>query len=376
MTDQLRQKVEALRASFEAALAAARDAPALQAIRDRFLGRKSGALTDLLKSLGSLAEDVRREAGRELNALKADIEGRLGTARARLEGREREERLVRERLDLTLPGRPPALGRRHPLTVVRQELEDVFLSMGYEVYDGPEVDDDYHCFEALNMPPDHPARDMQDTFYLEGRAGLLRTHTSTGQIRYMLSNPHPPLVRIICPGKVFRRDDDITHSPMFQQVEGLVVGPGISLADLKGTIEAFLHAIFGVQRGIRIKPVAGPAAGNQVDPNVPHPVRFRSSFFPYTEPSVEADLGCIVCSGRGCRVCKQTGWLEILGSGMVHPAVFEAVNARLGRVVYDPEEVTGFAFGLGIERVAMMKHGIDDIRLFYGGDLRFLEQFA
>jgi phenylalanyl-tRNA synthetase alpha chain len=351
----LKAKVQAVRASFEAALAAAKDAPALQAIRDRFLGRKSGAVTDLLKSLGALAEEARREAGRELNALKADIEERLSAARSGLEGSQREGRLARERLDLTLPGRPPALGRAHPLTVVRQELEDVFLSMGYEVYDGPEVDDDYHCFEALNMPPDHPARDMQDTFYLEGRSdALLRTHTSTGQIRYMLSNPHPPLVRIICPGKVFRRDDDITHSPMFQQVEGLVVGPGISLADLKGTIEAFLHAIFGPQ----------------------YPVRFRASFFPYTEPSVEADLGCIVCGGKGCRVCKQTGWLEILGSGMVNPAVFEAVNARLGRIVYDPEEVTGFAFGLGIERVAMMKHGIDDIRLFYGGDLRFLEQFA
>jgi phenylalanyl-tRNA synthetase alpha chain len=237
---------------------------------------------------------------------------------------------------------------------VREQLEDIFLSMGYEIYEGREVDDDYHCFEALNMPPDHPARDMQDTFYLAGRRDLLlRTHTSTGQIRYMLTNPHPPTVRIICPGKVFRRDDDVTHSPMFQQIEGFVVGPGISLADLKGTIEAFLHAIFGAQ----------------------YPVRFRSSFFPYTEPSVEADLGCIVCESKGCRVCKYTGWLEILGSGMVNPAVFEAVNARLGKVVYDPEQVTGFAFGLGIERVAMMKHGVDDIRLFYGSDLRFLEQF-
>jgi len=260
---------------------------------------------------------------------------------------------LKERVDLTLPGRVPAVGRRHPLTVVRQQLEDVFLSMGYEIYDGPEVDDDYHCFEALNMPPDHPARDMQDTFYIEGRKDLLlRTHTSTGQIRYMLGNPHPPLVRIICPGKVFRRDNDITHSPMFQQIEGLVVGPGISLGDLKGTIEAFLHAIFGAQ----------------------YPVRFRASYFPYTEPSVEADLGCIVCGGSGCRVCKGTGWLEILGSGMVNPAVFEAVNRRLGTVVYDPEVVTGFAFGLGIERVAMMKYGVDDIRLFYEGDLRFLEQ--
>ncbi len=253
------------------------------------------------------------------------------------------------------------MGRRHPLTVVREELEDIFVAMGYEVYDGPEVEDDYHNFEALNMPPDHPARDMQDTFYLEGQARLLlRTHTSSAQIHYMLENAHPPEVRIICPGKVFRRDSDVTHTPMFQQIEGLVVGKGIHLGHLKGTIEAFLHALFGQE----------------------YPVRFRASYFPYTEPSVEADLGCIVCGGSGrlatgpCRVCKTTGWLEILGSGMVNPAVFEAVNARLGRVVYDPEEVTGFAFGLGIERVAMVRHGIDDIRLFYENDLRFLEQFV
>ena len=204
------------------------------------------------------------------------------------------------------------------------------------------------------MPKDHPARDMQDTFYIDGPGGLLlRTHTSTSQIRYMLENAHPPEVRIICPGKVYRRDNDITHSPMFQQIEALVVGAGISLGDLKGTIETFLHALFGPQ----------------------FPVRFRSSYFPYTEPSLEADLRCVVCGGDGCRVCKQTGWIEILGSGMVDPAVFEAVNARLGRVVYDPEQVTGFAFGLGIDRVAMIRHGIDDIRLFYGSDLRFLEQF-
>jgi phenylalanyl-tRNA synthetase alpha chain len=252
------------------------------------------------------------------------------------------------------------VGRRHPLTVVREELEDIFVAMGYEVYDGPEVEDDYHNFEALNMPPDHPARDMQDTFYLSGGGLLLRTHTSSAQIHYMLDNPHPPEVRIICPGKVFRRDSDVTHSPMFQQIEGLVVGEGIHLGHLKGTIEAFLHALFGEE----------------------YPVRFRASYFPYTEPSVEADLGCIVCGGAGrvpagpCRICKATGWLEILGSGMVHPAVFEAVNARLGRVAYDPEQVAGFAFGLGIERVAMVRHGIDDIRLFYENDLRFLEQFV
>ncbi len=356
MTDlgDLKLRVKALREEFEAALARAADRASLQALRDRFVGRKSGAVTALMKSLGALAEDVRRDAGRELNALREHVEARLEEVRERLEAHVRDERLARERVDLTLPGRVPPLGRRHPLTAVRHELEDVFLSMGYEIYDGPEVDDDYHCFEALNMPPDHPARDMQDTFYLEGRNDLLlRTHTSTGQIRYMLGNPHPPLVRIICPGKVFRRDNDITHSPMFQQIEGLVVGPGISLGDLKGTIEAFLHAIFGAQ----------------------YPVRFRSSYFPYTEPSVEADLGCVVCGGSGCRVCKKTGWLEILGSGMVDPAVFEAVNARLGEVVYDPEVVTGFAFGLGIDRVAMVKYGVDDIRLFYEGDLRFLEQF-
>ncbi|PYQ12874.1 MAG: phenylalanine--tRNA ligase subunit alpha [Acidobacteria bacterium] len=343
-----------LRQDFDAALAGVRDGAGLQELRTRFLGRKSGELTLLFGRLGGLKNEERRLAGAELNTLKQEVEARLEARRAELEAGDREERLRHDRVDVTLPGRVGPVGRRHPLTVVREELEDIFLSMGYEVYDSfPEVDDDFHCFEALNMPPDHPARDMQDTFYLEGGDRLLRTHTSTGQIRYMLSNPHPPRVRIICPGKVYRRDDDITHSPMFQQVEGLVVRAGITLADLKGTIEAFLHALFGPQ----------------------YPIRFRSSFFPYTEPSVETDLGCIVCGGGGCRVCKQTGWLEILGSGMVHPAVFEAVNRKLGKVVYDPEEVTGFAFGLGIERVAMMRHGIDDIRLFYGSDLRFLEQF-
>jgi phenylalanyl-tRNA synthetase alpha chain len=358
--DTVREKARALRAEFDAALAAAPDGAALQALRDRVLGRKSGALSALLKSLGRLAEAERREAGQELNALKAAIERRLDALGETLERSRRDESLRREFLDGTLPGRRPLVGHRHPLTAVREELEDIFVAMGYEVYDGPEVEDDYHNFEALNMPPDHPARDMQDTFYLEGAAGLLRTHTSSAQIHYMLENAHPPEVRIICPGKVFRRDSDVTHSPMFQQIEGLVVGRGIHLGHLKGTIEAFLHALFGEE----------------------YPVRFRSSYFPYTEPSVEADLGCIVCGGSGrlaagsCRICKATGWLEILGSGMVNPAVFEAVNARLGRVVYDPEEVTGFAFGLGIERVAMVRHGIDDIRLFYENDLRFLEQFV
>jgi phenylalanyl-tRNA synthetase alpha chain len=358
---ELRDQARALRAEFHASAKEVADSAALQALRDRFLGRKSGALSGLLKSLGRLAEAERRELGQELNALKTEIEAWLDDAQARFDARLRQDALVRDRLDTSLPGRRQYVGRRHPLTVVRQELEDIFVAMGYEVYDGPEVEDDYYNFEALNMPPDHPARDMQDTFYLEGPGGLLlRTHTSSAQIHYMLENPHPPDVRIVCPGKVYRRDSDVTHSPMFQQVEMLVVGKGIHLGHLKGTIEAFLHALFGEG----------------------YPVRFRPSFFPYTEPSVEADLGCIVCGGSGrladaspCRICKATGWLEILGSGMVHPALFEAVNARLGRVVYDPEEVTGFAFGLGIERVAMVRHGIDDIRLFYENDLRFLEQF-
>ena len=350
---QLKEKLTVLREQFDTALAEAREARTLQGVRDRFLGRRSGDLTALMKTLGRLPSELRKDAGRELNALKAALESRLEDAVRDLESRAKTRSLETD-LDVTLPGRPAGVGRRHPLTVVREELEDIFVALGYEVYEGREVEDDYHCFEALNMPPDHPARDMQDTFYIEGQSGqLLATHTSAAQIRYMLTNPHPPHVRIVCPGKVYRRDSDVTHSPMFQQVEMLVVGPGISLADLKGTIEAFLHALFGPQ----------------------YPVRFRASFFPYTEPSVEADLGCIVCGGKGCRVCKGTGWLEIMGSGMVHPAVYEAVNARLGKVVYDPEEVTGFAFGLGIERVAMMRHGVDDIRLFYENDLRFLEQF-
>src|SRR5687768_637908 len=312
--EELRTQVRKLREEFEAALRADADGSSFQALRDRYLGRKSGAVTGLMKSLGALAAEARKDAGQELNALKEHVEARLEEARVRMEARVRDERLVRERVDVTLPGRTGPVGRVHPLTRTRQELEDIFLSMGYEVYDGPEVEDDYHNFEALNMPPDHPARDMQDTFYLDGPGGLLlRTHTSSAQIRYMLSNPHPPSVRIICPGKVYRRDSDITHSPMFHQIEALVVGPGITLADLKGTIAAFLHALFGAQ----------------------YPVRFRPSFFPYTEPSVEVDLGCVVCGGSGklgdavCRICKTTGWVEILGSGMVHPAVFEAVNKKL-----------------------------------------------
>jgi phenylalanyl-tRNA synthetase alpha chain len=353
----LKAQLAALRDEFQRGLTAGQEA---ESLRDQFLGRKSGRLTALMKRLGGLAPELRQAAGQQLNALKSELEGSLERLRAKLHDKREAAQLEAERIDITLPGRCPPLGRRHPLTVVREELEDIFVAMGYEVYDGPEVEDDYHCFEALNMPPDHPARDMQDTFYLDGGKLLLRTHTSSAQIHYMLENAHPPDVRIICPGKVYRRDSDITHSPMFNQIEGLVVGPGITLGHLKGTIEAFLKALFGQQ----------------------YPVRFRPSYFPYTEPSVEADLGCIVCGGSGtlasgdpCRLCKTTGWIEILGSGLVDPAVFEAVNGRLGRTVYDPAKVSGFAFGLGIERVAMVRHGIGDIRAFFENDVRFLEQF-
>ncbi len=355
--DDLKKRAHELRERLEGQLALASDSASLQAVRDRFLGRKAGEITALFKDLGKLPAEARKEAGEALNALKEWSEAKIGEAGGRFERRQRDSRLVSEQIDVSLPGRVRASGSKHPLTLVREEVEDVFIGMGFDIFDGPEVDDDFHNFEALNMPADHPARDMQDTFYLEGAPPrLLRTHTSPGQIRSMLSNENPPGVRVLCPGRVFRRDDDITHSPMFHQFEGLVVDRGITLGDLMGTLETFIHALFGME----------------------YPVRFRPSYFPYTEPSVEVDMGCSTCKGRktGCRVCKQTGWVEILGSGMVHPAVFESVNARLGRVVYDPSEVSGFAFGSGMERMAMIKYGVSDIRLFYESDVRFLEQFS
>jgi phenylalanyl-tRNA synthetase alpha chain len=350
---ELKDKVRALRADFDRELKAARDSSALQGLRDRYLGRKAGAVTALMKALGALAADARRQAGQDLNRLKDEVEQALETAKDSLESNLKEGRLARERVDITLPRphpapRPPPSPDRGPRGPGRHlpghGLRDLRRARG-----GGRL--------PLLRGPQHaagPSRPRHAGHVLPRgrRAAAPYAHLERTDPLHA-EQPHPPDVRIICPGKVYRRDDDITHSPMFQQIEGLVVGKGITLGDLKGTIEAFLHALFGAQ----------------------FPVRFRPSYFPYTEPSVEVDLGCVVCGGKGCRVCKQTGWLEIMGSGMVHPAVFEAVNARLGRVVYDPEEVTGFAFGLGIERVAMVRHGIDNIRLFYESDLRFLEQF-
>ena len=343
--------IDSLREQFERDLASASSEADLRAVRDRYLSRKGGLVSGLLKDLGKAAPSERPRLGQLANSLKKQIEEQLDQRIAAAAA----ARPPKGAVDVTLPGRRPALGHRHPLSILRERIESIFTRMGFLVIEGPELEDDYHNFEALNMPPEHPARDMQDTLYLSSPvrssagspATLLRTHTSGMQIRYM--ETHPPPVRLIAPGRVYRRDNlDLTHTPMFTQVEGLVVGENIALADLKGTLFTFLRELFGQDRQIR----------------------FRPSFFPYTEPSAEVDITCVACNGTGtnCGLCKRTGWIEILGSGMVHPAVFEAVG-------YDPERYTGWAFGMGIERVAMLKWGVEDIRLFYENDLRFLEQF-
>jgi phenylalanyl-tRNA synthetase alpha chain len=315
----------------------------LEQLRVRYLGRQ-GRLTQLLRSLGALPARERPLVGAAANEAKRELEALLELRLGETREIERRQERARQRLDLTLPGRRPPFGTRHPLTSVQDEIIAIFVGLGFSVAEGPEVEDDYHNFEALNIPRDHPARDMQDTFYLSEDT-LLRTHTSPVQIRTMQTQ-RPP-VRIICPGRVYRRDADLTHSPMFHQVEGLAVDRNISMADLKGTLELFAREMFGPRSKIR----------------------FRPSFFPFTEPSAEVDVLCFLCGGAGCRVCKQSGWLEILGSGMVHPQVLRNVG-------YDPEEVTGWAFGMGIERIAMLKYGVDDIRLFFEDDVRFLRQFA
>ena len=313
----------------------------LEQARVKFLGRK-GLITLALRSLGSLPADVRPQFGQEANRLKKLLETHLEEDQDRLK-RAALRAEAASGLDVTLPGRRLDLGRLHPISQITREICDIFIRMGFQVVEGPEIETDYYNFEALNIPKDHPARDMQDTFYISDNI-VLRTHTSPMQVRVM-EQQQPP-VRIIAPGKTFRRDSDLTHTPMFHQVEGLLVDQDISFADLKGVLTVFVHEMFG--------------------PDVS--LRFRPSFFPFTEPSAEVDIQCVICRGTGCRVCSQTGWLEILGSGMVDPAVFGFVN-------YDPEIYTGFAFGMGIERIAMLKYGIDDLRLFFDNDLRFLKQF-
>jgi len=343
--------VDAHVAAFERDLAAAKSAREAQSLRDRYLGRKNSIVASWMQLIASAPPDQKKNIGRFANELKQAVEARW------VEHEERaRDAAPAGAVDVTLPGRVPLLGHRHPLTVVRDQMEEIFTRMGFATVEGPEAEDEWHCFDALNMPAEHPARDMQDTLYLAtpltGDSGrdddvrtLLRTHTSSMQIRYMQA--HKPPVRIVVPGRVYRRDDlDLTHSPAFGQIEGLAVGEGLSLADLKGTLLSFARQMFA------------PTVG----------VRFRPSFFPYTEPSAEIDLSCWQCDGVGCAMCKKTGWIEIGGCGMVHPAVFEAVG-------YDPERNTGFAWGIGIERVAILRYQVEDIRLFYENDLRFLEQF-
>ena len=337
-------RVDAITQEAREAVAAARSSADLEQARVRFLGRQ-GVLTQLLRSLGTLAPEERPLVGAAANEAKRMLETLLEERLAQALDSERRAQRTRERLDLTLPGRRPPRGVLHPLTRVHDEIVAIFAGLGFSVVDGPEVETDYYNFEALNIPRDHPARDMQDTLYLS-ESTLLRTHTSPVQIRAMLAQKPP--IRIIVPGRVFRRDvADASHSPMFHQVEGLAVDRDVTMADLKGTLGLFAREMFGPDSR----------------------VRFRPSFFPFTEPSAEVDVLCFVCHGQGCRLCKQGGWLEILGAGMVHPQVLKNVG-------YDPEEVTGWAFGMGIERIAMLKYGIDDLRLFFDNDLRFLRQFA
>ena len=341
--------ISSVRAQFERELAAAASEADLRALRDRYLARKGGLVSTLLKDVASAPPDQRPGLGRDANLLKQHIEE---TLKARL-AEAALSRPVVDAIDVTLPGRAPLVGHRHPLTLLRERVEEIFLRMGFFIAEGPELEDDYHNFEALNMPAEHPARDMQDTLYLAaplpvpgGRAAtLLRTHTSGMQIRYM--EAHQPPVRLIAPGRVYRRDGlDLTHSPMFTQVEGLAVDRDISFADLKGVLLHFVKRFYGKELGIRLRP----------------------SYFPFVEPGAEVDMQCSFCMGSGCRLCKGTGWLEIGGSGMVDPEVFANVGI-------DSEKYTGFAFGMGLERMAMLRHNVTDIKFYYEGDVRFLEQF-
>jgi phenylalanyl-tRNA synthetase alpha chain len=337
------QRIKALRRELESALEGAGAPEELQALRVRFLGRKQGAVTQVMALLKDAPAGERPSLGRLANELKVFAEEAFEAREVEIARAGRGQRLRAEALDVTLPGGRTFLGRRHPLTTVQEELEEIFVAMGFSIESGPEVESDFYNFEALNIPKDHPARDMQDTFFLEHGA-LLRTHTSPVQIRTMLKKK-PPL-QVIAPGKVYRRDYDIRHTPMFVQIEGLAVGPAVTFSNLKATLEHFARRFFCETTRLR----------------------FRPSFFPFTEPSAEVDVACAACGGKGCRLCGGSGWIEILGAGMVHPNVFRAVDI-------DPERWTGFAFGLGVDRMAVLKYGINDSRQFYENDLRFLRQF-
>lgn len=325
-----------------ASISTAADLPALENLRVEYLGKK-GKLTALLKGLGALSVEERPAVGARINEIKSDLQGLINSKRTVLENEMVNAKLVGESIDITLPGRGEGVGGLHPVTRTMERIETFFKRVGYGVETGPEIEDDYHNFEALNIPSHHPARAMHDTFYIDPKT-VLRTHTSPVQVRTM--EKQGPPIRIICPGRVYRCDSDLTHTPMFHQVEGLVVDRDISFADLKGVIDQFLKAFFEADL----------------------PVRFRPSYFPFTEPSAEVDIQCTNCSGKGCRVCSHTGWLEVMGCGMVHPNVLEHCSI-------DSDYFTGFAFGMGVERLAMLRYGVNDLRLFFENDLRFLKQF-
>ena len=338
----MKEQLDTLAATMFAELSAASSDKELQELKVRYLGKK-GELTAVMKCLGALSAEERPVVGQVINTIKGRFEEEFISRLASVKEADKCRRLASERIDVTLPGRRNAVGTRHPVTLVVEEVSEIFAGLGFQVAEGPEIELDFYNFEALNFPKDHPARDMQDTFFLEGDR-LLRTHTSPVQVRTMLR--HAPPVRIIAPGTVYRCDSDATHSPMFHQIEGLMVDKGITFGDLKGILTIFVNQYFGKGIGMRLRP----------------------SFFPFTEPSAEVDIACVICKGTGCRVCKNSGWLEILGAGMVDPEVFRHVG-------YDAEAVTGFAFGMGIERMAMLKYGINDMRFLFENDIRFLSQF-
>ena len=340
----MKEQIEQIKVNALKEIEQAKDLKELNEANVKYLGKK-GELTAVLRGMGALSAEERPVIGSLVNVVRDEIQHKLNEKEEKFKAEEMEAKLAKEKIDITLPANKIKRGSKHPLNRIIEEVEDIFVGMGYDVVDGPELETDEYCFERLNLPKGHPARDMQDSFYITPEY-LLRTQTSAVQARVMMANKEKTPIRVICPGKVYRRDDDATHSHQFAQVEGLVIDEKISLADLKGTLEVFMKKMLGEKTQLR----------------------FRPSYFPFTEPSYEVDVSCFKCGGKGCNLCKQTGWIELLGSGMVHPNVLK-MNG------YDPEKYTGFAFGTGLDRLAMFKYGITDIRLLYQNDVRFLNQF-
>ena len=340
----MKEQIEQIKVNALKEIEQAKDLKELNEANVKYLGKK-GELTAVLRGMGALSAEERPVIGSLVNVVRDELEKAISEKEEKFKAEEMEAKLVKEKIDITLPANKIKRGSKHPLNRIIEEVEDIFVGMGYDVVDGPELETDEYCFERLNLPKGHPARDMQDSFYITPEY-LLRTQTSAVQARVMMANEEKSPIRVICPGKVYRRDDDATHSHQFAQVEGLVIDENISLADLKGTLEVFMKKMLGENTRLR----------------------FRPSYFPFTEPSYEVDVSCFKCGGKGCNLCKQTGWIELLGSGMVHPNVLK-MNG------YDPEKYTGFAFGTGLDRLAMFKYGITDIRLLYQNDVRFLNQF-